>query len=180
MEVDASDLGVRAVLSQRAQTDNKLHPCAFLSKRLSSVERNYDVGNRELLAAKVALEIWHHWLEGAKHPFLVWTDHKNLEYIRSAKRLNPRQARWVLFFNRFDFSLSYRPGSKNVKPDSLARLFEPDSSPKSPVKSCLHPAWSGRSCGQSRRRSGKLILISLCLTVALRIGCLCLSFCAHR
>ena len=93
VEVDASDLGVGAVLSQRAQTDNKLHPCAFLSRRLSSVERNYDVGNQELLAVKVALEEWRHWLEGAKHPFLVWTDHKNLEYIRSSKRFNPRQAR---------------------------------------------------------------------------------------
>ena len=53
------------------------------------------MGNRELLAIKVALEEWRHWLEGAEHLLLVWTDHKNLEYIRSAKRLNSRQARWA-------------------------------------------------------------------------------------
>ena len=40
------------------------HPCAYLSRRLSQAERNYDVGNRELLAVKVALEEWRHWLEG--------------------------------------------------------------------------------------------------------------------
>ncbi len=34
--------------------------------------------NRELLAIKLALEEWRHWLEGAKHPFTVLTDHKNL------------------------------------------------------------------------------------------------------
>lgn len=62
----------------------------------------------------------------------MWTDHKNLEYIRTAKRLNARQARWALFFNRFKFTLSYRPGSKNVKPDALSRLFDPDSVSKSP------------------------------------------------
>ncbi len=28
------------------------------------------------------------------HPFVVYTDHRNLEYLREAKRLNPRQARW--------------------------------------------------------------------------------------
>ena len=67
------------------------------------------MGNRELLAIKVAMEEWRNWLEGAEHLLLVWTDHKNLEYIRSAKRLNSRQARWALFFNRFNFSLSYRP-----------------------------------------------------------------------
>lgn len=73
---------------------------------------------------KMALEEWHHWLEGAKEPFLVWTDHKNLEYIRSAKRLNSRQARWCLFFARFNFTLSYRPGSRNAKPDALSQQFK--------------------------------------------------------
>lgn len=36
----------------------------------SSVERNYDVGNQEFLAFKVALEEWQPWLEGAQHRFL--------------------------------------------------------------------------------------------------------------
>ncbi|XP_062414642.1 uncharacterized protein LOC134107167 [Pungitius pungitius] len=92
VEVDASDTGVGAVLSQRSSTDQKVHPCAFFSRKLSATERNYDIGDRELLAVKLALEEWRHWLEGADQPFMVWTDHKNLEYIRSAKRLNSRQA----------------------------------------------------------------------------------------
>lgn len=133
VEVDASDVGVGAVLSQRSSVDNKIHPCAFFSRRLSPAERNYNIGDRELLAIKLALEEWRQWLEGTPQPFLVWTDHKNLEYIRTAKRLNPRQARWSLFFNRFNFSLSYRPGSKNAKPDSLSRQFEPESAPQTPA-----------------------------------------------
>ncbi len=52
--------------------------------------------------------------------FIVWTDHQNLYYIRSTKRLNARQA---LFFGRFEFSISFRPGSKNLKPDALSRQF---------------------------------------------------------
>ena len=132
VEVDASDTGVGAVLSQRSAEDHKVHPCAFFSRKLDPAERNYDIGNRELLAVKLALEEWRHWLEGAEQPFVVWTDHKNLEYIRSAKRLNSRQARWALFFNRFDFSLSYRPGSKNVKPDALSRQFQSEDSPSQP------------------------------------------------
>ena len=126
VEVDASDVGVGAVLSQRAAEDSKLHPCAFFSRRLSPSEQNYDIGNRELLAVKLALEEWRHWLEGSTVPFLVWTDHKNLEYIRTAKRLNPRQSRWALFFTRFNFTLSYRPGSRNTKPDALSRQFQRD------------------------------------------------------
>ena len=102
--------------------DNKLHPCAFLSHRRTPTERKYHVGDCELLAVKLALEEWRHWLEGAEHPFQVLTDHKNLEYIQQAKRLNLRQARWSLFFNRFQFILTYRPGSKNLKPDALSRV----------------------------------------------------------
>ncbi len=90
VEVDASEVGVGAVLSQRATSDDKVHPCAFFSHRLSPAKRNYDIGNRELLAVKLALEEWRHWLEGSGVPFIVWTDHKNLEYIQSAKRLNSR------------------------------------------------------------------------------------------
>ncbi|KAL2082802.1 hypothetical protein ACEWY4_022620 [Coilia grayii] len=123
VEVDALDVGVGAVLSQRSTEDHKVHPCAFFSHRLSPAEGNYDIGDRELLAVKLALEEWRHWLEGVAIPFLVWTDHKNLEYLHSAKRLNPRQARWSLFFSRFNFTLSYRPGSKNSKPDALSRMF---------------------------------------------------------
>ena len=72
------------------------------------------------------------WLEGAQVPFQVWTDHKNLEYLHTAKRLNSRQARWALFFSRFDFHLAYRPGSKNVKPDALSRYFEGNSRTEDP------------------------------------------------
>ena len=138
VEVDASNEGIGAVLSQRAEKDSKLHPCAYLSRKLTAAERNYDVGNRELLAVKVALDEWRHWLEGAKQPFIVWTDHKNLEYIRKAKRLNSRQARWTLFFNRFNFTLSYRPGSQNAKPDALSRLFDPEALSKE-TESILPP-----------------------------------------
>ncbi|KAK3517134.1 hypothetical protein QTP86_003981 [Hemibagrus guttatus] len=126
VEVDAS------VLSQQQGNPRKLHPCAFFSRKLSLAEVNYDIGNRELLAIKLALEEWRHWLEGAKYPFIVLTDHKNLEYLRAAKRLNPRQARWALFFTRFHFTISYRPGSKNIKADTLSRIHSRDETSEEP------------------------------------------------
>ncbi|KAL2095578.1 hypothetical protein ACEWY4_007726 [Coilia grayii] len=66
VEVDASYIGVGAVLSHQRPEDNKLHPCAYFSRHLSPAERNYDIEDRELLAIKLALEEWRHWLEGSK------------------------------------------------------------------------------------------------------------------
>ncbi|KAK3534393.1 hypothetical protein QTP86_014423, partial [Hemibagrus guttatus] len=97
-----------------------------------AAEANYDVGHRELLSIKAALEEWWHWLEGARHLILVLTDNRNLEYLRSAKRLNPRQTRWALFYTRLQFLVTYRPRSKNSKADALSRQFEAQSEPTQP------------------------------------------------
>lgn len=43
--------------------------------------------------------------------------------VRQANQLKASQV--GTFLNRFDFFLSNRPGSKNVKPDALSHLFEP-------------------------------------------------------
>lgn len=123
LEVDASEIAVGAVLSQRQGAKALLYPVAFFSRKLSMSERNYDVEDRELLVIKSALKEWRYLLEVSAHPILVYTDHKNLEYLRTAKRLRPWQARWALFFSRFQFHITYRPGSKNIKPDALSRMF---------------------------------------------------------
>ncbi|KAK3569467.1 hypothetical protein QTP86_031438 [Hemibagrus guttatus] len=132
VEVDASSSGLRVVLSQWHGEPGKLHPCAFYSRKLTSAEVNYDVGNRELLTIKAALEEWRHWLEEVRHPFQVLMDHRNLEYLQGAKRLNPRQTRWAMFFTRFVFTVTYHPGSKNGKADALSRQFEAANEPAQP------------------------------------------------
>lgn len=132
MDASNTGAGVGAILSQRHGNPVKMFPCAFHSRKLNSAECNYDVGDRELLAMKAASEEWRHWLEGARQPFTVLTDHRNLKYIRSAKRLNARQARWSLFFSRFNFKITYRPGSKNGKADALSRQFDSPSEPSKP------------------------------------------------
>ncbi len=45
----------------------------------------------------------------------------------TAKRLNPCQARWALLFTRFHFTITYRPGKQNCKPNTLSHLHSPEA-----------------------------------------------------
>jgi len=121
VEADSSDFATGAVLSQQSPVDDKWHPVAYYSKSLSAVERNYEIHDKEMLAVIRALEDWRHFLEGAHHEVEIWTDHKNLEYFMSAKKLNRRQARWSLYLSRFNFSMHHRPGHSMGKSDALSR-----------------------------------------------------------
>lgn len=55
VEVDALEVGLWAELSQGHGEPGRLHPCTFISRKLSSAERHYDIRNREPLAVKAAL-----------------------------------------------------------------------------------------------------------------------------
>ncbi len=69
--------------------------------KLTAAEHNYDVSNRELLDMKAALKKWKYCLKGVKHPIQVLIDYHNLEYIRSAKRLNLRECHTDMMYSMF-------------------------------------------------------------------------------
>ena len=83
-----------------------------------------------MLAIVRALEEWRHFLEGAEHQVEIWTDHKNLEYLMTAKKLNRRQAQWSLLLARFDFLLHHRPGKTMGKSDALSQKSDHGSGAK--------------------------------------------------
>ena len=101
--------------------DGKWHPIAFYSKSLSSVEWNYEIYDKGILAIICMLEEWRHFLEGAIRLVEIWTDHKNLEYFMMAKKLNHCQVCWSLHLARFNFLLHHCLEHTMGKPDVLSR-----------------------------------------------------------
>ena len=116
---DALKFATGAVLRQ-ADINGDMHPCGYLSQSLDAAQRNYEIYDRELLGIVRALEEWRHYLEGNPYPVRVLSDHKNLEYFRTAQKLNRRQARWSLFLSQFDLQLQHVPGTKMVQSDTLS------------------------------------------------------------
>jgi hypothetical protein len=58
-------------------------------------ELNYDIHDKEMLAIIRALEEWRAELEGLQTEllFLIYSDHRALEYFMTTKKLSARQAR---------------------------------------------------------------------------------------
>ena len=127
---DASKFASGAVLKQ--PTDDSLglkdlRPVAFFSAKHSDTETRYDAHDKELLAIIKAFEEWRAELEGSAHQVQVWCDHRNLQYFRTARMLNDRQARWSDFLSRFDLVIKYFPGRQNVEADALSRRNQDDT-----------------------------------------------------
>lgn len=109
---DASLYGTGAVLLQEGR------PVAFTSQKFSGAETRYTTGEQELLAVLHALKEWRCYLEG-RH-FSLKTDHKPLTFLQGVPTLNRRQARWLEYMSRFDYTWEFLSGSLNMA-DALSR-----------------------------------------------------------
>ena len=130
LQTDASALGVGAVLLQQGDT-KKLQPVEFFLATFTPTERNYDIYERELLAIMKALAHWRPYLGWTKEPFLIQTDHTNLQYWKSPRNLNQRTARWHADLQDYDFILLYNTFQERLTRCLISYLGFP---PKTMVK----------------------------------------------
>ena len=104
------------------QYDEKgvLRPCAFYSCKNNPAECNYPIYDKEMLAIIKCLREWDAELRSVGR-FAIITDHRNLEYFMTVRRLSERQIRWSITLSQYDFVITYRPGKANVQADALSR-----------------------------------------------------------
>ena len=131
LQVDALAYGVGAILSQEGdpmnltpiwhnKTKPTLHPVAYYSATFTATEWNYDIYEWELLTIMKALAHWRPYLGWTKVPFIIWTDHANLQYWKSPRNLNRHTARWHADLQEYDYQLEYIPGKTNMVADTLS------------------------------------------------------------
>lgn len=106
--VDACQSGIGAVLMQEGK------PVSFAGRQLIPAETRYHTTDQELLAVMFALQHWRCYLQGAKHPFILVTDHHPNTFFATQPVLSRRQARWSERLQEYDFQWQYRPGKRNV------------------------------------------------------------------
>jgi hypothetical protein len=92
VETNAFDFAIGAILSQEDNT-NIMHPVAYYSRKFTTVEINYPIYDKELVAIIAAFKEWRPYLASAQHRIQVVTDHKNLVYFSTTCTLNRKHAR---------------------------------------------------------------------------------------
>ena len=115
---DSSKVGLGAVLKQK-QSDGKLRPIAYFSKKLLKYQQNYSATELECLAIVESIEYWHHYLYNKR--FFVTTDHNALRWLNSIKKPNSRLFKWSLKLSQYEFEVHYQQGKFNVEADCLSR-----------------------------------------------------------
>jgi hypothetical protein len=120
VEADCSGYSLGGCLLQEDE-QGLLRPVAYHSRKLTPAESNYDIHDKELLAIMSCLRAWDAELRGVESPFTVLSDHKNLRYFMTTKRLTERQVRWAQELAKYSFSLTFREGRLSGRPDALSR-----------------------------------------------------------
>ena len=139
VKIDLSDYVNAGMLSQLDDKD-VLHPVAYFSRKMAPAKCNYKIYDKKLLAIIRCFEEWRPELEHTGLPVKVLTNHKDLEYFMSTKKLTWRQVRWVEFLSEFNFVISYQSGKKNDKADALTK--KPNKQPTNDEdEQCKHSVY---------------------------------------
>jgi len=91
LEIDASAYAVGAILFQEDENERR-KDVGYFPRALDPAERNYDIWDREFLAAVTGLCFWRRFFEGSLHKVTVWTDHAKLQYYHYPQKVNRRVA----------------------------------------------------------------------------------------
>ena len=103
---DASDYGIGAYVCQNV--NNEERPVAFMSKALSSTERNWTTIEKECYAIYMTFRKFEYLLRDIK--FTLKTDHANLLYLNVPP--SSKVLRWKLAIQEFDCEVEHLAGVK--------------------------------------------------------------------
>ena len=118
LQIDASEVGVGAVLSQ-TDAEGCEHSVAYFSRKLLPREQKYVTIEKECLVIKLGVEAFQVYLLG--NEFTIQTDYRALQWLTKFKDSNNRLLQWSLALQPLRFQVVHHKGRDNANADSLSR-----------------------------------------------------------
>ena len=119
VECDASEVAVCATLDQGDR------PVAFMLRTLQGGESHYPAIEKEATAIIEAIRKWSHLL--LRQTITLVTDQRSVAFMldsrRRSKIKNNKVQQWRMELASYSYDIKYRPGKRNVGPDTLSRAF---------------------------------------------------------
>jgi hypothetical protein len=113
VEIDASDIGLGAVLMQQGR------PIAFISKALGEKNKHLSIYEKEFLALILTVDRWRQYLH--RGAFVIKADHKSLTYLGDQQLQSDLQKKAMTKLMGLQFQVVYKKGTENVVADALSR-----------------------------------------------------------
>ncbi len=118
MKTDFSNWCIDETLLQLMNNVWRLY--VYYSKKNTSAECNYEIYDKEMLIIIWCLKKWDAELRSVSS-FQICTDHKNLKYFMTVKKLTEWQMRWSLILSQYNFFILYLLSKQNERADVLLR-----------------------------------------------------------
>lgn len=100
VEIDASDLGMGAVLMQEG------HPISYLSKSFCDKNNGLSTYEKECMVVLLAVEKWRPYLQHQQ--FILRTDHKSLMFLSEQRATTRLQQKAMLKLMDLDYKIQYK------------------------------------------------------------------------
>jgi len=119
IEIDASDMGMGAVLMQDG------HPVSFLSKAFCPRNEAHTTYEKECLALVMAVDKWRSYLLGEE--FILRTDYRSLLHLTEQSVTSRIQQKALLkaLLKLMDlqYKIQYKKGANNTAVDAISRVY---------------------------------------------------------
>jgi len=118
MKTDFSDWCIDKIVLQLMNDVWRLY--VYYSKKNASAKCNYEIYDKEMLIIIQCLKEWDTKLRSVSS-FQIYTNHKNLKYFMTVKKLTEWQMRWFLILSQYNFFILYLLKNQNERANALLR-----------------------------------------------------------
>ena len=109
------------VLGQCEDSKGVDHPIGYFLHKFNASQRNYSTSEKKALALVYALQHFDFYINPARFPLQVYTDHNPLVFLSKVKTKNQRLWRWSLALQSHNLEIHHIAGKDNVLADALSR-----------------------------------------------------------